>query len=149
MAAYLAEVWPLAGERFPTIERVGVGSVRLRRSTAPEEVRPGGTISGPALMALADTTSYVMLLARLGRASLTVTTHLSIDFLRRPEPGELVADGELVKLGRSLAVVAVRLYSTETGAEPDLARPVALASATYSRALVGLEGSSTDSASSS
>ena len=65
-----------------------------------------------------------------------VIGRLSIDFVRRPVPGELIADAHLQKLGRSLVVMSVEIFSVPPGQEPDLARPVAVASVTYSRSLV-------------
>ena len=77
------------------------------------QLRPGGTLSGPTLMTLADTVAYVAVVARIGREPLTVTSSLSIDFLRKPAPADLRATGEVLKLGRRQAVVAIRIHSTE------------------------------------
>ena len=87
-------------------------------------------------MSLADAAAYVMVLGRAGRAALAVTSSLQIDFLRRPTVGELVADVDLAKMGRSLAVMNVRLYSVEPGGEPNRSKPVATSSVTYSMSLV-------------
>ncbi len=133
--AFLEEVWP-AGVRKWTIQTLTPTSARVREPTSEADVRPGGTVSGPTLMKLADAAAYIMVLGRLGRAALAVTSSLQIDFLRRPTIGELVADVDLVKMGRSLAVMNVRLYSVEVGAEPNLAKPVATSSVTYSLSLV-------------
>ena len=133
--AFLAEVWP-SGVRKWTIERLTPLTARVREPTSEADVRPGGTVSGPTLMKLADAAAYIMVLGRLGRAALAVTSSLQIDFLRRPTIGELVADVDLVKMGRSLAVMNVRLYSVEVGADPDEAKPVATSSVTYSLSLV-------------
>ena len=76
------------------------------------QLRPGGTLSGPTLMTLADTVAYVAVVARIGPEPLTVTSHLAIDFLRKPPPADLRATGEVLKLGRRQAVVAIRIYST-------------------------------------
>ena len=72
---------------------------------------PGGTISGPTLMMLADTAMWVALLGMIGRVPLSVTSHLDIDFLRKPAPADLVAHARLLKLGRRLAVGDVLMYS--------------------------------------
>ena len=76
------------------------------------QLRPGGTLSGPTLMTLADTVAYVAVVAQIGPQFLTVTSHLSIDFLRKPPPADLRATGELLKLGRRQAVVSIRIFST-------------------------------------
>ncbi|WP_238121659.1 MULTISPECIES: PaaI family thioesterase [unclassified Xanthobacter] len=86
------------------IERVGTDLVTVRLDAADEHLRPGGTVSGPALMALADIAVYVALLARIGPVALAVTTSLNINFLRKPEPGAIFADARLIKLGKRLAV---------------------------------------------
>jgi uncharacterized protein (TIGR00369 family) len=87
-------------------------------------------------MQLADSASYSIILGHLGDAALAVTTSLSIDFLRRPIGPTLVADCQLVKLGRSLAVCRVTIASAEGGAEPDMESPEAIANVTYSLSLV-------------
>jgi uncharacterized protein (TIGR00369 family) len=74
-------------------------------------LRPGGTLSGPTLMTLADTVAYVAVVSRIGPEFLTVTSSLQIDFLRKPPPAELWATGEVLKLGRRQAVIAVRIHS--------------------------------------
>jgi uncharacterized protein (TIGR00369 family) len=92
----------------------------------PSQLRPGGTLSGPTLMTLADTAMYFLLLTHLGPVALAVTTSLSIDFLRKPEPRDLTARCELRKLGKALAVGHVVMRSL---GDP---RPVAQANVTYS-----------------
>lgn len=76
------------------------------------QLRPGGTLSGPTLMTLADTVAYVAVVSKIGPQFLTVTSHLDIDFLRKPPPADLRATGEVLKLGRRQAVIAIRIYST-------------------------------------
>jgi len=133
--AFLLEVWP-EGRRTWWIESLTPVAARVRQATSDADLRPGGTVSGPTLMSLADAAAYAMVLGRLGRAALAVTSSLQIDFLRRPTVGELVADVDLVKLGRSLAVMNVRLYSVDVGGAPNVAKPVATSSVTYSLSLV-------------
>jgi acyl-coenzyme A thioesterase PaaI-like protein len=90
-------------------------------------LRPGGTISGPTLMALADFAMYVVLLSAIGPVGLAVTTNLSINFLRKGQPGQdVLAAARLLKLGKRLAVGEVNLLS---GTTPD---PIAHAISTYS-----------------
>ena len=98
----------------------------MRLAVTDRHGRPGGTLSGPAMMMLADSTAWVVVLAAVGPQLLAVTTSLHIDFLRRPPIADLVARGTLLKLGRSLAVIEVGLYSD--GSEDLLAQ----AQVTYS-----------------
>lgn len=99
-------------------------------------------MSGPTLMQLADVATYALILAHLGEAALAVTTSLSIDFLRRADGPQLYVDAELVKLGRSLAITRITIAGGKADAEPDMSRPVAIASVTYSLTLVPEQGPS-------
>lgn len=101
-------------------------SARVRLAPDPRATRPGGTVSGPVLMMLADVTMYIAVLASIGWVPLAVTTNLNINFLRKPMPGALVADCGLLKLGKRLVVGAVTIFC-EGHAEP-----VAHATSTYS-----------------
>jgi uncharacterized protein (TIGR00369 family) len=121
---FLDEVFPGAMENF-TIEDVQPMSARIRMPFQTRQLRPGGTISGPSLMALADTGLWVALLAMIGPEALSVTSHLDIDFLRKPAPLDVIAHTTLHKLGRRLAVGDVIMYSD--GEE----MPCARASVTY------------------
>jgi uncharacterized protein (TIGR00369 family) len=91
----------------------------------PENLRPGGTISGPSLMALADSAMYYLLLSKLGPVALAVTTSLHINFLRRPPAADVIATARMLKLGSKLAVGDVLMRTVEGGAI------VANASVTY------------------
>ncbi len=110
----------------PTVESVEGDVVVVSVAVSERHGRPGGTLSGPTMMSLADTAAWVAILAQVGPRLLAVTTSLHIDFLRRPALTDLVARGRLLKLGRSLAVVDVELTSR---GEPAL---VAKAQVTYS-----------------
>jgi uncharacterized protein (TIGR00369 family) len=104
--AFLAAEFPqLAheGKAF-ALEAVGYGTARMRLIFHDRHLRPGGTLSGPSMMALADVALYVALLGAIGPVPLAVTTNLSINFLRKPEPRDLVAECRYMKIGRSLAV---------------------------------------------
>ncbi|BEI38914.1 PaaI family thioesterase [Polynucleobacter sp. HIN8] len=102
-------------------------SALVSHPVGQEELRPGGTVSGPTMMALADVALYVAILGEIGIVPLTVTTSLNINFLRRPKPSqEIRAQSRLLKLGKSLVVGEVFIYS---GSDPD---PIAHATATYS-----------------
>jgi len=108
--AFLAAAFPLATLPF-RVTRSDEHGVEIRQSFDELNLRPGGTISGPTLMTLADTVAYVAIVARIGPEFLTVTSHLSIDFLRKPPPADLRATGEVLKLGRRQATTAIRIYS--------------------------------------
>jgi uncharacterized protein (TIGR00369 family) len=90
------------------------GDVRLRLPLAHAHIRPGGTISGPALMAIADGTAWAAVLSHRGADLSPVSTSLHIDFLRKPDPDDLVADGVVLMLGRTLAVIEVSIRSAGT-----------------------------------
>jgi uncharacterized protein (TIGR00369 family) len=83
----------------------------LRMPYRSDFLRPGGTISGPVLMGLADLAMYGVVLAAIGRVELAVTTNLTINFLRKPGPADLIAEARLLKLGKRLAVGEVELFS--------------------------------------
>jgi uncharacterized protein (TIGR00369 family) len=110
---FLDEQFPQG--RFSQIEELGEDSLVLRLPFSDEYLRPGGTISGPALMALADTGAYFLILAMIGPVALAVTTSLNINFMRRPTPDATIARVKMLKLGRQLAVVEVYLEAATTG----------------------------------
>ena len=99
------------GGRTYHVEAVGPLSARVRMDYHERHVRPGGTLSGPSMMALADLTLYLAILAHIGPVALAVTTNLSFNFLRKPEQKGLVAECRLLKLGRRLAVGEVSVFS--------------------------------------
>jgi|SRR4051794_34192158 uncharacterized protein (TIGR00369 family) len=110
-----------------TIERADGTSCRIRERFHEGMLRPGGTVSGATLMALADIAMYVVLLSAIGPVGLAVTTNLNINFLRKGAPRQdVLAEAKILKLGRRLAVGEVSLMS---GAAPD---PIAHVTATYS-----------------
>jgi acyl-coenzyme A thioesterase PaaI-like protein len=91
---------------------VGNASATVKHHIGADDLRPGGTVSGPVLMAVADVALYVAILGEIGIVPLTVTTSLNINFLRKPSPDRsIVAICKLIKVGRSLAVGDVALYS--------------------------------------
>src|SRR6201995_1436720 len=109
------------------IEHADGESCLLRQRYSDQMLRPGGTVSGPTLMALADFAMYVVLLSAIGPIGLAVTTNLNINFLRKGAPGhDVLAQARLLKLGKRLAVGEVELLS---GALPD---PIAHVTVTYS-----------------
>ena len=94
-----------------SILAVWQGGCRVRLAFQETSVRPGGTISGPTLMMLADVAMYIALLASIGWVPLAVTTNLNINFLAKPLPAALIAECRLIKLGKRLAVGDVALRS--------------------------------------
>lgn len=116
---------PLVGQLGISIEAWEAGRVKIRLPYSDLIQRPGGTISGPALMGLADVTLYGVVMSLLGRAELAVTTDLTFHFLAKPKPVDLIADGRILKLGRRLAVGEVMIYSQ------DEAAPICQASGSY------------------
>lgn len=102
---------PLVDLLGMSIEDVGEGRCTLRMAFKPDLIRPGGTIAGPATMALADLAMYVVVLSLVGRVELAVTTSMTVNFLRKPGPVDMIAHGSILKRGKRLAVVEVELYS--------------------------------------
>lgn len=113
LEVFLAREFPqgFGPDKPNKIEAVGAGTARVRLRASDNHLRPGGTVSGPAMMALCDATMYVAILAMIGPVALAVTTNLSINFLRKPEPGDLIADCKLLKLGKRLAVGEVSVFA--------------------------------------
>ncbi len=74
-------------------------------------VRPGGTVSGPTIMSLADAAMYAVVLGRLGRVEMALTANLNINFLARPKPVDLIAEARILRLSRRQAVCEVQLFS--------------------------------------
>ncbi|RJQ79342.1 MAG: PaaI family thioesterase [Desulfobacteraceae bacterium] len=94
------------------VEEVGDRSAVVRHKIGMAELRPGGTVSGPVLMTVADVALYVAILGQIGIVPLAVTTSLSFNFLRKPAPDkDIIGVCKLMKLGRSLAVGEVAIYS--------------------------------------
>lgn len=142
----------LMEERLPFAAMMGLEIVQFRASGVwmrsvyrDEFLRPGGTVAGPLMMGLADAAMYAAVLARIGPVELAVTTNLSINFLRRPLPGDVLAYARLLKLGKRLAVGEVSLYSELSSEDRDAAaegdgyfvalestEPVAHVTSTYS-----------------
>ena len=126
LAAFLVREFPQVAEDF-ALERLTAEGIVMRLRVAERHLRPGGTVSGPNIFALADVAVYLALLARIGPVALAVTTGASIDFLRKPEAGrDLIGSARLLKLGRVLVVGDV-LVRSDGGDEP-----IARASMTYS-----------------
>lgn len=109
------------------IEAAGDSAATVRQPISHNELRPGNTVAGPVLMKVADIALYVAILAEIGIVPLTLTTSLTINFLRAPSADkDIIGKCKLLKLGKRLAVGEVALYSDND------AEPVAHVVGTYS-----------------
>ena len=112
LRAYLVEVFPeFWGSGELRLEDLGPMTATLRLAYHPRHLRPGGTISGPTMFGLCDSALYAAILNELGPVAHAVTTNVSINFLRKPAPLDLIGKARLIKLGKRLAVGEVALYS--------------------------------------
>jgi uncharacterized protein (TIGR00369 family) len=112
LRAYLVEVFPeFWGSGELRLEDLGPMTATLRLAYHPRHLRPGGTISGPTMFGLCDSALYAAILNELGPVAHAVTTNVSINFLRKPAPLDLIGKARLIKLGKRLAVGEVTLYS--------------------------------------
>ncbi len=126
LQAFLAGEFGQVAADF-VVEHAGEAGVTLRLPVATRHLRPGGTVSGPAMFGLVDVAMYLAILARIGPKALSVTTNCAIDFMRKPAAGrDLLAEARVLKLGRALAVGDVMVFSE------GVAEPVARAGLTYS-----------------
>jgi uncharacterized protein (TIGR00369 family) len=107
--AFLARAFP--GNDPAKVVHVEPGLARLAAPTSSRSLRPGGVISGPTLMGLADTAAYALILAHIGEVAMAVTTSLTIHFLRPCKPGDLVAEVTMLKLGRRIATCEVLMWT--------------------------------------
>lgn len=126
LALFLEENFPqVAGDL--TIVALSPQGLTLQLKVANHHLRPGDTVSGPTMFMLADVAVYLAILSRLGPVALAVTTNCAIDFMRKPAAGtDIICETRILKLGRTLAVGDVMIYSV------DQSDPVARASLTYS-----------------
>lgn len=123
MAAFLQREFP---QTRVTVEAIAPDEIVVGHDITEAELRPGGTVSGPVMMALADVALYVAILSRIGLVPLTVTTSLNINFLRKPQADRrLLGRCRLMKLGKTLAVGEVWIHSE------GMDDPVAHATGTY------------------
>ncbi len=125
ITAFLEKVFPQIDNDFDVIS-LSPEEIVVRMNVKERHLRPGGTVSGPSMFALADVSYYIATLAFIGPEALTVTTNCSIDFMRKPAATDMIAKARVLKLGRTLSVGDVLLYSE--GQE----KPVARANLTYS-----------------
>lgn len=118
MNRIMREEVPMAGNLGILFESIEDGRATARLPFREDLLRPGGTVTGPAMMAMADVVMYAAVLSRIGPVKLAVTTSLNANFLRRPRPGDLLADGRLIKCGRRLAYGEVTLVSADAPDDP-------------------------------
>ncbi len=122
--AFLAREFP---QNTSEVTRIGSGTATLRQTIDRRHLRPGGTVSGPTMMTIADCAAYVAILGQYGEIALAVTTSLHINFLRKPSADrDIFADCRLLKAGRRLVVCEVSVFSE------GMDQPVAHVTATYS-----------------
>lgn len=125
MNVFLQEVFAQVKDDFWVESLDGTHTV-VRMKVAERHLRPGGTVSGPSMFALADVTAYVATMACIGKQALTVTTNCALDFMRKPKAGcDLIAEARLLKLGRTMSVTEILIFSE------GVAEPVARANMTY------------------
>jgi len=125
LADLLVREFPQSGHLGLIIEQAGEMTARLRMPVNESHLRPGGTVSGPTLFWLADVGLYIAVLAMIGPRTQSVTTSITMNFLRLPSTADLIAEVRLLKLGRRLAVGDISLFSDGM---PD---PVAHVTGTY------------------
>ncbi len=125
VSAFVAEQFPQS-EGMAKLVHLEPGRVVCRRLVTAAQLRPGGTVSGPTMMALADTAAYYLVLASVGPVELAVTSQLSIQFLRKPKPVDLLATAELLRLSKRQLVCTIAICSD---GDDD---PVAHVTASYS-----------------
>ncbi len=122
----LEEELPWAVETGMSLENVYNGFATMKLPYHHRSTRPGGSISGPHMMMLADACMYAVVLSMVGKVKLAVTTNFNINFLRKPIESDLIAEGKIIKMGKRLAIMEVSIYA---GADNNL---VAHATGTYS-----------------
>ncbi|WP_282021263.1 PaaI family thioesterase [Ruegeria faecimaris] len=123
---YMSQIFPQVSQDY-SVQDLTEESIVMRLSVGDRHLRPGRTVSGPSMFGLADVSVYALILARRGQQSLAVTTGCSMDFMRKPDGNaDLIARCTLLKLGKSLAVGDVLIFSEGSD------KPVARATMTYS-----------------
>lgn len=111
ITAIIRQGVPVAEGSGFSVEAVDEGGALCRQPFDQRQVRPGGTVSGPAMMTLADAAMYAAVMARLGRLEMAVTQNFNINFLSRPAPADLLARADILKMGRRTVVLDVRIFS--------------------------------------
>ncbi len=104
---------PWATDAGMQLQDIVAGKAVMKLPYHQRSVRPGGSISGPHMMMLADACMYAVVLSMIGKVELAVTTSFNINFLRKPSESDLIAEGEIIKLGKRLAVMQVSIFSQQ------------------------------------
>ncbi len=104
---------PWATDAGMQLQDIEAGKAVMKLPYHQRSVRPGGSISGPHMMMLADACMYAVVLSMIGKVELAVTTSFNINFLRKPSESDLIAEGEIIKLGKRLAVMEVSIFSQQ------------------------------------
>lgn len=125
LRAFMKREFPQLDESFEIVS-LDNGSATMHLHANDQHLRPGGTVSGPSLFALADVAAYAAILGHIGPVALAVTTNLNINFLRKAGPGTVEAVARILKLGKRFTVLDISMISSETG------ELIAHATATYS-----------------
>ena len=110
MLIFLTEVFPQVDGKIEILNLENE-TAQVKLKTTNSDLRPGGTVSGPSMFLLADVAFYIAVLASIGKEPLAVTTNCSINFLRKPDPDDLLAEAQIFKQGKKLVVGEVRLMS--------------------------------------
>ncbi len=126
--AILAEDTPFADQHGFTVESLSEGAARCRLPFSDQSIRPGGTIAGPSMFALADFALWVAVMTRVGPQPLAVTTDMTIHFMAKPERGDLIGDARVIKTGKRLCVGEVSVFNADDPEEV----PVSHVVGTYS-----------------
>jgi len=122
---FMGKEFPQVSQNFKILS-LDLGQISLKMDISYEHLRPGNTISGPTMFMLADISFYLVTLSLIGPKSLTVTTNCSINFLRKPDNKYLTSKARVLKIGKTLSVGDVLIFSN------DKINPVAHANLTYS-----------------
>ena len=113
LADFFVEAFPGQDRSFHDFVELRSGFMRLKHAAGSAMLRPGGIVSGPTQMAFADRAAYAVILAHIGIVPMAVTSNLNMSFLRGIEARDFYADAEIIKLGRRLATVDVRIWQDE------------------------------------
>ncbi len=115
LATFFAQAFPAGppGANHPDMFTVQPGRVRIALDPDAGSLRPGGIVSGPVQMGLADRAAYAVILAHIGPVAMAVTSNLNYSFLRAVANRRFYADAALLKLGRRLATVDVRVWQDD------------------------------------
>ena len=109
----LVEELPWAVDTGMSLESIYNGFATMKLPYHHRSTRPGGSISGPHMMMLADACMYSVVLSMIGKVKLAVTTNFNINFLRKPIESDLIAEGRIIKMGKRLAIMEVSIYAGE------------------------------------